>query len=82
LKSKEKFADSLMAIANAVHCAVLVSLLVFPLTVFVSAIFSGAELFSFLSILERMTWPNIGIFTFVYLLPVFFGTYAKEKAME
>lgn len=71
-----------MTIANAIHGTAFVGILVFPLTAFVSAMFSGNEPFSFLSILHRMTWPHIGVFAFVYLLPVIAGVYAKERAMD
>jgi hypothetical protein len=81
-KSKEKFADSLMAIANAIHSAAFVGVLVLPLTAFVSAMFSGNEPFSFLSIINKMTWPRIGIFALVYLSPIILASLAKEKAMD
>ena len=81
-KSKEKLADSLMAVANTVHSGVLVSVFVFPLTAFLTAIFKNAEPFSFIAIFSRLTWPNVGVFAVVYLLPIFAGLFAKEKAMD
>ena len=80
--SKEKFADSLMAVANTVHGAVLVSVFVFPLTAFLTAIFANAAPFSFLTIIHGMTWPNISIFALVYLAPILVGVYAKKIAMD
>ena len=44
--------------------------------------FTGAEPFSFLTILNRMNWPNVAVFAVVYLLPSAVGFYAKEKAMD
>lgn len=81
-KSKEKFADSLMAVANMIHGAVLVSIFVFPLTAFLTAIFGNQEPFSFIAIIRRMTWANVGLFALVYLVPIVAGVKAKEKAMD
>lgn len=82
LKAKEKFADSLMSLANTIHSAVLIGVLVLPLTTFIAGVFSGAEPVSFWAILARMSWPQIGIFGIVYLAPIIAGGYAKEKAMD
>jgi hypothetical protein len=82
LKSKEKFADSLMSLANIIHGAVLIGVFVFPLTAFVSALFAGTEPFSFFAILDRMSWSSIGVFGVVYFLPGLVGLYAKTKAMD
>lgn len=81
-KSKEKFADSLMAVANTIHGAVLVSIFVFPLTAFLTAIFGNQESYSFIGIVQRMTWADVGLFAVVYLLPIVIGVKAKEKAMD
>lgn len=82
VKSKAKFADSLMSLANIIHGAVSVSIFVFPLTAFISSVFAGAEPFSFSSILDQMSWPKIGLFGTVYFLPIYAGFYAKQKAMD
>ena len=82
LKSKEKFADGLMTIGNAIHSTVMISVLVFPLTAFISAIFADNEIFSVMTILQRWGWQNVGLFGIVYLVPIVFGMYAKEKAMS
>ena len=82
LKSKEKFADSLMAVANVIHGAALAGVLVFPLTAFVSSVLTGTTALSFGQALDRMTWPNIAIFALVYLTPILMGYFAKEKAMN
>lgn len=81
-KSKEKFADGLMATGNAIHSAVMISVLVFPLTSFVAAVFSGSEIYSALDILQRWGWRNVGWFGIVYLVPIAFGMYVKEQAMN
>lgn len=82
LKSKEKFADGLMAVGNAIHSAVLISVLVFPLTAFISAIFVGNEVFSITVILKHWGWQNVGLFGIVYLVPIGIGRYSKEQAMN
>lgn len=82
LKSKEKFADSLMSIANTIHGGVLVSVLVFPLTAFLTAIFGSQEPFSFIAMINRVTWTNVAVFAFIYFVPIVAGVKAKEKAMD
>ena len=81
-KSKEKFADGLMSISNSVVAAALIGVFVVPLTAFISSVFAGTEPFSPLAILGRMTWPNIGVFAVVYLLPIAMSVYARDKAMD
>lgn len=81
-KAKEKFADALMSVSNSIHSATLIGVLVFPLSLFVSGAFSVAAPFSFSSVLERMSWSQIGLFGFLYLTPIFMGMYAREKAMD
>lgn len=82
LKSREKFADSLMSLANVIHGAVLISVFAFPLTAFISAVFTGVEPYSFLVIFDRMSGSNFLVFLFVYSLPIIVGAYGKHKAMD
>ena len=81
-KSKEKFADGLMSVANAIHAAALIGVLVFPLTAFITAVFSGGNIYSPSSILTKLSWNDIALFGAVYLLPIAVGQYAKEQAMQ
>jgi len=71
-----------MALANVVHGAALIGVFAFPLTAFVSAVFTGQEPFSFSAILDRMTGSNLVLFIVVYALPIFAGVYGKQKAMD
>lgn len=81
-KSKEKFADGLMSVANAIHAAALIGVLVFPLTAFTTAVFSGGSIYSPTLILTKLAWNDIAFFGVVYLLPIAAGQYAKEQAMD
>ena len=82
-KSQEKFADSLMAIANTVHGTALVSVLVFPLTVVVSSMFSSKESsFPIGAMFYQLTWADVLCFTAAYLIPVLIGVCFKTRAMN
>lgn len=61
-KSKEKFADGLMSVANAIHAAALIGVLVFPLTAFITAVFSGGSIYSPTLILTKLAWNDIAFF--------------------
>lgn len=82
LKSKEKFADSLFAVANSIHSAVFISVFVVPLTAFLGIFFEDQEAFSLLTIVNKMTWGDVGIFAGAYLIPILVGVKAKETAMD
>ena len=82
VKSKEKFADGLMSLANTIHGAALVAILVFPLTAFISAVLTGGAMFSWLDIVHHFSGINLIIFGVVYLTPIVVGMYAKDKAMD
>lgn len=82
-KSKEKFADSLMTIANTVHGAALVSVLVFPLTVIVSSMFSSTkDSISISTIFYQLTWTDFWCFSAAYLIPIAIGVFFKKQAMD
>ncbi len=71
-----------MTTGNTLHSAAFVSVLVFPLTAFVSAIFNGTEIVPLLTLLKNMDWPMIWQFGLVYLVPIIAGLYAKEVALN
>jgi hypothetical protein len=81
-RSKEKFADSIMSVANAIHSAAFIGVLVFPLTAFVTAMFTGVEPVSFLTLIQRMSGSNVLLFCAVYLTPIAVGVWVKGLAMD
>lgn len=77
--AKEKFADSNMSIANSIAKATFIGVLVFPLTVVISAIAFGNDPF----ILTKLpTWEHIIIFGILYWLPLIVTQYGRKKAMD
>lgn len=81
-KAKEKFADSLMALGNTIYGAAFVSVLVFPLTAMMTAIFSGSPPVNVLDLIGRLSWGTLGTFAALYLVPVCAGYYSKEVALN
>ncbi|ACX95806.1 hypothetical protein Hneap_0968 [Halothiobacillus neapolitanus c2] len=79
LKAKEKFADGNMAVANSITSAVFISVLVFPLSVFVSAIALGKEPFD---VAKVPPWGEIWLFAGLYFSPLLVAWYAKKTAMD
>ncbi|MES9851436.1 MAG: hypothetical protein ABW170_06335 [Candidatus Thiodiazotropha sp. L084R] len=79
IKSKEKFADSNMAVANSIASAVFIGILVLPLTAFISAIILGNTPFQ--SIKTPDYWYVL-LFSILYISPLFLSWYAKDFAMD
>lgn len=82
VKAKEKFADGLMSVSNSIHAATFVGILVLPLTSFITMAISGSVNFSISAILTRMSWYQIWIFGFLYLVPIAVGMYGREVALR
>jgi len=81
-KAKEKFADSLFSISNTILSGVFLSVLIFPLSSFISSAFAGEGTFSFSKFYDYMSLSNVFIFIIVYFCPIGVGIYAREKAMD
>lgn len=78
-KAREKFADSNMAVANAIASAVFIGVLVFPLSAFISALALGNEPFSTMKI---PNWWQVALFAVLYLSPLGVAWHAKEIALD
>jgi hypothetical protein len=87
-KAKEKFADSLMSVSNTIHSAILLGILVIPLTAFMQAIMSGKDLLPpLLDYLHTagtggpMNWHGflLGILIFV---PSSAASYMRKQALN
>jgi hypothetical protein len=89
-KAREKFADSLMSISTAIASAVFISVLVFPLTVFIQTMALGKDpLWAWLpGLLSRGTkpewWPLLfaAMFLGLYLLPLVIAHRMREGALK
>jgi hypothetical protein len=84
-KAKEKAADSLMSVSNAIHSATWISLLVFPLTAFIQSRASGTDLVSALGLLwqpDRWSWWHTGVFAIVFFLPLSMGRSMQRRALD
>lgn len=60
----------------------MISVLVFPLTSFIAAVFNGSETDSIMAILQVWGGWNAGWFSIFYLVPIAFGMCGKEQAMN
>lgn len=81
-KAKEKFADSLMTLANIIYGAIFVAMLSFPVTAFVSAMYQAADPFSFLAPVNQFSWQRIVIFCAAFIVPLVVAFWARRKAMD
>lgn len=82
-RSLEEFAKSLIVVANTIHGAIFVSVLVLPLTVSVHAIVSTGEapITSIEQLFGMLDWLQIPLAVFLFL-SVWFGIMLKNRAMD
>lgn len=81
-KAREKFADSLMTLANIIYGALFVGMLLFPLTAFVSAMYNAADPFSFLAPVTQFSWQRILVFAVAFIIPLAAAAAARRKALN
>ena len=84
-KAKEKFADSLMSVSNAVHSATWISLLVFPLTAFIQSMAGGTDPVAKLVDWwrpDRWSWWHTGMFITLFLLPLHRARSMQLQALD
>jgi len=84
-KAKEKFADSLMSVSNAIQSATWISVLVFPLTAFIQAMTRGIDPVA----VVVSWWPppwwsgwHTAVFVGVYFLPLMVSVLFRGRALN
>ncbi|WP_370307604.1 hypothetical protein [Sinimarinibacterium flocculans] len=82
-KSKEEFAKSLFAVANTIHGAVFVSILVLPLAASIQALVTNGAppVTSVVQLTELLNWLQIPFAVFLFA-SVWLGVALKKHAMD
>jgi hypothetical protein len=84
-KAKEKFADSLMSFSTAVSSAIWISILVFPLTVFIQAMARGIDPVEAVVSWwqpDRWSWWHTAVFGILFWVPFSVSLLFRRGALD
>jgi hypothetical protein len=84
-KAKEKLADSLMSFSTAVSSAVMIGVLVFPLTVFIQAMAKGIDPLGAVASWwppEWWSWWHTAVFLILFWLPFSISLLFRRRALD